>query len=89
MDQGQTEPRWRNWLRFDDKKNRLITTFCTNLMSALGISTSCHGERLNIATSTSYLDHEYAARHVEAGGYVEIAISDIGLGMPPARARGA
>jgi hypothetical protein len=50
-----------------------------------------HGGWLNIAANTSYLDHEYAACHVEveAGLYVEIAISDTGQGTPPACARGA
>ena len=44
-----------------------------------------NGGRLYIATSTSDLDHEYAAHHVEVepGGYVAIAISDTGQGMPP------
>jgi PAS domain S-box-containing protein len=44
-----------------------------------------NGGRLYIATSTSYLDHEYAAHHVEVepGGYVAIAITDTGQGMPP------
>jgi CheY-like chemotaxis protein len=43
-----------------------------------------NGGRLYIATNTSYLDHEYAAHHVEVepGGYVAIVISDTGEGMP-------
>jgi PAS domain S-box-containing protein len=43
-----------------------------------------NGGRLYIGTSTSYLDPEYAAQHVEVepGGYVAIAISDTGQGMP-------
>jgi len=44
-----------------------------------------NGGRLYIATSTSHLDYDYAAHHVEVepGGYVAIVISDTGLGMPP------
>jgi PAS domain S-box-containing protein len=44
-----------------------------------------NGGRLYIATSTSHLDHDYAAHHVEVepGGYVAIVISDTGQGMPP------
>jgi len=44
-----------------------------------------NGGRLYIGTSTTYLDHEYAAHHVEVepGDYVAIAISDTGQGMPP------